>query len=58
MYIHIYYHSLSCAVPRGMFPWRTRYPLSYIPTKPVPTCPEPKPKGAPKRGLQPEVGAP
>ena len=26
---------LHCAVLRCMFPWRTRYPLSYVPIKPL-----------------------
>ena len=27
---------LICEVLKGMFPWRTRYPLSQVPIKPVP----------------------
>ena len=27
---------LNCEVLKGIFPWRTRYPLSWVPIKPVP----------------------
>ena len=27
---------VNCGVLKGMFPWRTRYPLSWVPIKPVP----------------------
>ena len=33
--------SLDCEVLKDMFPWRTRYPLSSLPVKPVPKVPPP-----------------
>ena len=45
---------LGCAVLQGTFPWRTRYPLSWVPIKPVPR-PQGPSKGEVPRGVR---GAP